>query len=418
MKTTGRIVVGCLLGALAMPARSSEDFIDRLDESLSVSALGGAFRGRLSGSLDLEGYFFSQPPPGLMVASGPELFAPRLSMFLDVQLGEKIYAFVQARVDRGFDPTDGGMEGRFDEYALRLTPWQDGRFNFQVGKFATVVGSWVHRHGSWDNPFVTAPLPYENLTGMWDVAAVRNGSTLLRWAHVQPKHFPGDAFADSRFRLPIIWGPSYATGAAISGEVGKFTYAGEIKNGALASRPEYWGSDEVRWDHPTYSARVGFRPDERWTMGFSASAGSYLLPSAAPTIAPGTSLDDYREVVLAQDVGFAWHHWQLWAEAFETRFEIPTVGDVRTTAYYVEAKYKFTPQFSGAVRWNEQVFGTVSDSVGGRLPWGYDRWRIDVAPSFRFTPHVQVKLQYSVQPDDLGAHDYQHTLAVQFTVRF
>ena len=46
-----------------------------------------------------------------------------------------------------------------DEYALRFTPWKDGRLNVQIGKAATVFGTWTGRHLSWENPFVNAPLP-------------------------------------------------------------------------------------------------------------------------------------------------------------------------------------------------------------------------------------------------------------------
>jgi len=411
------LLIACGLATLAVRG-SAEEFLDRLDEALTVSTADAAVRARVSGMLDLEGYAFSQPTPGLLVSAGSQLFSPRLTTFLDLQLGGHAYVFVQARVDRGFDPSNDGLETRLDEYALRLTPWNDGRLNLQLGKFATVVGNWVQRHGSWDNPFVTAPLPYENLTGMWDVAAVRSAATLLRWSHVRPKTFPGERFADDNFRLPVIWGPSYATGAAVSGELGRFNYAAEVKNGALSSRPEYWDVSEVHWRNPTWSGRVGFRPDERWSLGFSASAGTYLLPSAQTTLAPGRDLDDYREVVVAQDLSFAWHHWQVWAEAYEAKFEIPTVGTVRTAAWYVETKYKFTPQFFGAVRWNQQVFGTVTDSLGARVRWGYNPWRFDLAPTYRFTPHVQLKLQYSLQPDELGGRAYQHAAAAQLTVRF
>ena len=53
----------------------------------------------------------------------------------------------QARADRRFDPADRHVEARLDEYAVRFTPWRDSRLNLQVGKFATVVGSWALRHG-------------------------------------------------------------------------------------------------------------------------------------------------------------------------------------------------------------------------------------------------------------------------------
>jgi predicted porin len=132
----------------------------------------------------------------------------------------------------------------------------------------------------------------------------------------------------------------------------------------------------------------------------------------------GRDIGDYREFVLGQDVSFAWHHLQLWAEFYEARFEVPRVGDADTFAYYLEAKYKFTPQLFGAFRWNQQLFGNVSDGTGGQLHWGQDLGRIDVAAGYRFTSHTQLKLQYSFQQETSGPRDDNHLIAAQLTVRF
>jgi hypothetical protein len=223
---------------------------------------------------------------------------------------------------------------------------------------------------------------------------------------------------DKEHRLPIIWGPSYSSGMAISGRIERFQYAVELKNAALASRPDSWKAANVQWQNPTLGGRIGFRPNEAWNLGLSASSGSYLLPSAEPTLAPGYKLDEYRELVLGQDVGFAWHHLQLWTEIYAARFKIPRVGDADTVSYYAEAKYKFTAQFFGAVRWNQQVYGSLIDSAGQRLPWGRDIWRIDFAPAYRFTPHVQLKFQYSLQRTGGNTTDWNNIFALQSTVRF
>src|SRR5437762_8535596 len=148
-----------------------DDFLDRLDTALSISAFHDNLRVRLSGTLDLEIYQFEQPAPGLIDSNIDTLFNPRLTLFLDAQLGSQIYFFAQSRLDRGFDPSDHGAQVRLDEYALRITPWDDRRFNLQVGKFATVVGNFVKRHLSWENPFVDAPLAYENITAISDKEA-------------------------------------------------------------------------------------------------------------------------------------------------------------------------------------------------------------------------------------------------------
>jgi hypothetical protein len=404
MKTLHALGFGIV--ALAAARLSAQDVLDRLDEALTFSAFHDQARVRFSGLVDLEGYCYQQPAPGLIDASGDSLFNPRLTLFCDAQLGSHVYVFVQSRLDRGFDPSDGGAEVRLDEYALRLTPWNDGRFNLQVGKFATLVGNWPERHLSWENPFITAPLPYENLTAISDMEAP------------SPRYFAGYTYGEKYDYNPVIWGPNYATGASVAGRLGKFEYAGEVKNASLSSRPESWSATDIGFAHPTWSGRLGFRPNPMWNLGFSASAGPYFRPEAEPTLPAGHSLGDYPEYVLGQDIRFAWHHWQLWAEVYEARFEVPRVGKADTIAYYLEVKYKLTPQLFGALRWNQQLFGTVPNGRGGRLPWGQDLWRIDAALGYRFTAHLQLKLQYSLQRADSGSRDCDNSIAAQFTVRF
>src|SRR5438067_12889121 len=100
-----------------------DDFLDRLDNALTFSAFQDNFRARLSGTIDLEVYHFEQPAPGLINSTSDSLFNPRLTLFLDAQAGSQVYFFAQARLDRGFDPSDHGAQVRLDEYALRITPW-------------------------------------------------------------------------------------------------------------------------------------------------------------------------------------------------------------------------------------------------------------------------------------------------------
>jgi hypothetical protein len=153
-------------------------------------------------------------------------------------------------------------------------------------------------------------------------------------------------------------------------------------------------------------------------VGFSASAGPYLLPEAEPTLLPGRGLDNYLEIVLGQDASYAWHHLQVWAEVYEARFEIPSVGNADTEAYYVETKYKFTPQFFGALRWNQQFFSTLPVSPTAGTRWSRNVMRIDIGPGYRPTPHTQVKLQFSVERQDADLSPWSDLVAVQFTARF
>src|SRR5437588_2412820 len=194
----------CFLACTAR-ALDTDDLLDRVDTALSVAGFQDNVRLRLSGTIDLEGYHFQQPAPGLIDSNIDNLFNPRLTLFLDAQIGSQIYFFAQSRLDRGFDPSNHHAQVRLDEYAARFTPWDDGRFNLQVGKFATVVGNFVKRHLSWENPFVDAPLAYENITPISDKEAPSSPLDFVRRFEPTGKY---------EFN-PVIWGPSYASGVSI-----------------------------------------------------------------------------------------------------------------------------------------------------------------------------------------------------------
>jgi hypothetical protein len=388
-------------------AADPDDFLDRLDDALKLTAFNDTLRARLSGTIDFEVYHFEQPAPGFIDSTGDNLVNPRLTIFVDAQVGPMIYFFVQSRLDRGFDPSDRGANIRLDEYALRVTPWEDSRLNIQIGKFATVIGNWVPRHLSWENPFVTAPLVYENVTPVSDKSAPLSPRDFLTGFNSEKYEFNS-----------VIWGPNYASGFAVSGRLGQFDYAAEMKNSSLSSRPASWNVTADGFSHPSFNGRLGFRPNEAWNFGLSASDGAYFRPEAAPTLPRGRGIGDYRELVLGQDASFAWHHLQLWAEFYEARFEVPRVGDADAFAYYFEAKYKFTPQLFGALRWNQELFNSVTNGARGHTQWSPDLGRIDLAAGYRFTPHIQLKLQYSFQHEATGPRDDNHTVAAQFTVRF
>jgi hypothetical protein len=416
MRRSSLIPVRALALALALsfcaqhPVRA--DFFERVHDSLSLNDSHDRFHLQLSGLVDLEAYLMDQPAPGLVFSSRNFLLSPRLRLFLDAQIGSNIYVFAQTRVDRGFDPSDDGAQIRLDEYFVRYTPVKN--INIQVGQFATVVGNWVARHDSWQNPFINAPLPYEHLTGIWDSWPPEDADELLGWGHVG-KYDNGD-YSDKYLRVPIIWGPSYASGLAVSGACGRFDYAAEMKNTSLSSRPESWSITQTGFENPTFSGRLGFRPNEMWNLGFSASGGPYLTSDAADGLPPSRSIGDYRELVLAQDLSFAWHHLQLWAEFYEARFEVPRIGNADTFSYYLEAKYKITSQLFGALRWNQQLYGTIRDEDHS-TKWGNDIWRIDAALGYRFTDHLQAKLQYSFTRQET-ARNGENLLAAQVTLKF
>jgi hypothetical protein len=399
------LVVLCAVGGVAAQA----EWFDRLDRVLAVSSPGGTARAELSGLVDVEGYTIDRRPPGLIFGGGDALVNPRLTLFLDGWLGKHLYGFVQARADRGFDPRSPDPSVRLDEYLLRWTPLAGPALHVQAGKFATVAGNWVPRHHSWDNPFVTAPLPYENVTIVSDASAPAGPGEFLARRNVPDR---------KETWVPIVWGPSYTSGAAVTGHVGHFDYAAEVKNAAPSSRPAIWDPTDRGWDDPTAGARLGWRPAAAWSFGTSFSAAPYLRARAEPTLPAGTSLDDFRQWLVGGDASYAHRHLELWAEFFASRFEVPNVGDADTAAWYVEGRYKLTPRLLAALRWNQQLFGDVEDRLGRDRAWDRDAWRADTALTWRFDRHLQAKLQYSYFRQAGDLQQGEQLVAVQATVKF
>ena len=399
-----------LLFLVTPAARADTAWLDRLDDSLFLTTRDGTFRTDLSVLAALELYSTGRRPPGLLFGSDPQSINPRLSLYLDTRLGNHLYSLVQVRWDRGFDPfakPDG--TARFDEYLLRYTPFTEPWINIQAGKFATVFGQWVHRHDSWNNPFINAPLPYENVFTITDKTVPANATAFLN-----RRKLP-DRKADW---LTTLWGPSYTSGASVFGRLQKLDYALEVKNASLSSRPTVWDATDHNWSDPTVTARLGTRPNAAWNLGTSFSRGGYLIANPALTLPAGRRTSDFPQTTIATDISYAWHHWQFWAEVIGTRFAVPNVGNADTLSYFLEAKYKLTTSLFTAVRWNQQFFGKVPDGTGATQRWDQDAWRIDASLGWRIDRHLQTKLQYSYTHQQGPLLQADQLLAAQLTVKF
>jgi hypothetical protein len=415
----GRRATQALAAALVLLAHAAGaiEALDRVDQALRWQTADGSARVALSGRLDVETYWIDQRPPGLVFGDDGPFANTRLVLLLDAWLGKHLYAFVQARADRGFDPRlvpDG--DARADEYLVRWTPLASPALNLQLGKFATLVGNWVLRHDSWQNPFVTAPLPYERVTTVSDDAAPDSPAAFRARRDLADK---------KRKWLPVVWGPSYASGASAFGRTDALEYGIEVKNAALGSRPSEWDGTERDWSEPTVSGRIGLRPSPAWAVGVSASTGPYLRHDAERSLRPGDDTADFRETVLAADARWSWRHLELWSEIFAARFEVPFAcrrctphsEDADSLAWYVEGRYRVTPSLFAALRWNQQVFADV-ESPGGDVASDRDAWRTDMALTYRFDRHVQAKLQYAIGRQTGSVQQGEQLVAAQLTIRF
>jgi hypothetical protein len=400
-----------LLTAVAIGSANAQPFLDNVSDALHLQTPKGAYSIDFSGLFDVEGYYIDQRPPGLIFGGGDSFVTPRLSLFVDARAGKHFYGFVQARFDDGFHPRAPEPHARVDEYLLRYIPFEVPSLNLQVGKFATVVGNWVPRHLSWDNPLINEPLPYNNVFTVSDTSVPASPADFLSRK--------GKPDVKEKW-LTVVWGPDYTSGASVFGSRGKWDYAAEVKNASLSSRSTSWGPFEVGWENPTVSERLGFRPGAAWNFGVSGSYGTYLQEAAAssPNFPAGKTIGEYNQITIAQDASFEWHHWQFWAECFLSRFQVPNVGDCNTLVYYIEAKYKITAQLYAALRWNQQFYGDINNGAGGEEQWDNNVYRVDSALGYRFSRHLQAKLQYSFTHQQGTLQQGEQMVAGQMTLKF
>lgn len=423
----------CLLPAFALILLASspvcgQEFLDAIDDRLTLASEDQAFRVDLAGLLDLELYAPDQPAMGLLNTDDDLFFNPRLTLLFDVQATDHLRGHLQMRTDRGFDPgfaPDG--QTRLDEYFIEWKPLEKSWINFRLGKFATAFGAWTQRRLSWENPFITAPMAYNDMLPVTDETRVPLGG-------IAGRRFKED---NRDTWLPIIWGPSYATGASVFGQVGLVDYVFEVKNAALSSAPRNWDALQSGWEGTTYTGRLGLRPAPEWNLGVSYSHGPYLtdastIPSTviiggAPFLDEGRR--DYNQTTLGVDASWSHGPWQIWAEAMTSRFETPNAGGiglvgssvanraaaVRVWSGFVEVKRKLGSQWWVAARWNQSWF---DDLPGTDTGWDNDGWRADFSIGHRFSRHLQAKLQYSLAAREDAGREGHHLVAAQITLKF
>ena len=166
------------------------------------------------------------------------------------------------------------------------------------------------------------------------------------------------------------------------------------------------------------TGRVGWRPNLQWTLGLSASEGVYLGPDAIASLPPTWDPGDYRQTLFLADASFQWRHLQIWSEIVYTEFVVPRNGAVDSTAYFIEAKYKFAPEFSAAVRFNQQFFSDVTRNGVERGPWGVDQTRLDLAGTFRLNAHTQIQGEVDIRHGDWAQDQTRYHFAARFTIRY
>jgi hypothetical protein len=408
MRTDGQFLrwwLGIVAAQVCLPAFSAP-WSDTVREAMSLKSADGAMWIQASTTAELAGYLGDEPPAALILDPDGAFVQPRLALFIDAGIGARTQLHAQLTADRGLDPgyrANGQL--RLDEYFLQVQAWDDVRGQVRFGKFSTAFGGWVGRHRSVDNPLISAPLPYEDMITVTDVVLPASVDTFVNRRNT-PEVKPN--------WLPVVWGPSYATGVSVSGALGDVDVTVEAKNASLSSRPAVWDAIDTGWHGgPVWTGRIGWRVTPGLMLGLSHSRGPYLRARVDP-LPTGRDLDDYEQITTGLDLAWEHRRWQVWSEVMASRFEVPRVGAVDMVSAFVEVRYKFAPLWWVAGRWNRSLF----EAPPGRTESAdHNLTRLDIGLGVRLTENLLFKVEYGhgeqAGPDVMG----QDVLALQMVFR-
>ena len=403
-----------------------ESFLERLRQFQSFGTEDGQISFNADVWLTLDYMVFSTPPPGFIQTSNGQIFAPTLSGLFTLDISKHLEFVFLGLVNRGFDPTETSVQSQPAEYYTQLTPFDTPVLNFKGGKFQTAFGQWTNRHFSTQNSLINAPMMYGQMTSVTDgndgAPIAPNTSGLVRRKTL--------AVPVTKW-IPIVWGPSYASGFQLNGTVGtlqQLDWAFEMKNASLSSRPQEWDLWNRGFNYPTFTGRAGFRPDAAWNLGVSASTGSYISQAAydrfSNTSKAGSSIGESRQNVVGTDISYAHGPIELWSEFAWSQYEVPdakagkSVGNIGAYSYFIESKWKFMPQFWLSGRWNQQLYSNVTPAGGSETPWYNNLWRADACLGFKINRFTQFKVQYSYTEEAGDVDPGQNLFAVELVIQF
>ena len=403
-----------------------ESFLERLREFQSFGTEDGQISFNADLWLTLDYMVFSTPPPGFIQTTNGQIFAPTLSGLFTLDISKHLEFVFLGLVNRGFDPTETSVQSQPAEYYAQLTPFDTPVLNFKGGKFQTAFGQWTNRHFSTQNSLINAPMMYGQMTSVTDGNAnagiAPNTTSMVARKNVAP---PVTKW------IPIVWGPSYASGFQLNGTVGtlqQLDWAFEMKNASLSSRPQEWDLWNRGFNYPTFTGRAGYRPDAAWNIGVSGSSGSYISQAAydrfSTTSKAGSSIGESRQNVVGTDISYAHGPIELWSEFAWSQYEVPdakagkAVGNIGAYSYFIESKWKFMPQFWLSGRWNQQLYSNVTQTNGIETPWYNNLWRADACLGFKINRFTQFKVQYSYTEEAGDVDPGQNLFAAELVIQF
>ncbi|MCP5103587.1 MAG: porin family protein, partial [bacterium] len=261
------------------------------------------------------------------------------------------------------------------------------------------------------DPFIRPPLLHEYRTMICPGFAPKSNNSFIRWKYNPDRFRPIGA--------PVIWGIPYQAGAMVFGGFGPFTFRAAAMNSAPSSTPEQWDLDlGQEWDY-SIVLHVGYHFSPELTIGLSFNRGPYSTVAINDTLPEGRDINDYPQTLWGVDMTYTRGKLAIRGEFVYDTWEVPRVRDIsRDFSYYLEVSYKFFPGFFGALRYNAIHFNRLSYDSGEMDGWDYFVQRLQVGVGYRFSPRLDVRMEYMWNRTRGPDEPRDNLLALQWRLRF
>lgn len=286
-------------------------------------------------------------------------------------------------------------------YALyvRIRPWAERNFDIQAGRVPPTFGAFARRTYANDNPLIGYPLAYQYLTTLRPDAIPASADELLSKQSLgwRLRYSIGDSSADRG--VPLVSAFRWDTGvqAHAGAANGLVNATASITTGTL-SNPLF--SDDNSGQQ--LAGRLELRPATGLVVGTSVARGPFVSDALARAAAADGRAGEFTQSAWGADVEYSRGYYLVRLESIVSAWRLPIVRapfldmPLRAVSTSIEARYKITPGFYAAARFDHLGF---SDLVGTQVtaPWDAPVTRVEVGAGYSILRNLQLKA--SVQRD-------------------
>lgn len=321
----------------------------------------------------------------------------RARVFLDAPLSDDDGLFMQVLFDQYYFNIYG-VYARFSNLAGKY-------LNLNVGLIPLTVGSFGARTYSDKNPLIGTPLLY-NYHSNYSPGGPDSIHSVAELLDDRSERYSTG--------LPVIFDAYWNTGAELFGSAGKLDYSLGLLTGSV-SRPTY----EQYKDMPQFTTHFAYYFGPGLVVGASAFYGPYLAKELfGDSIPRGRAYSSYTNGGIGYEFYGVYRYLEINSESYYAYWQHPYLPTLKVTSGYLESKFKFTPGWYVAGRFDFFEPLKVPTETGAHERWDYPVHRFEIGLGFHPTRQALLKLvgQFNrvSQEEELNDDLYALQLSISF----